>query len=91
MRINEDKGREHILADSEEVVRQLREELVRVVSVDAAYGATVGETSTVMEVTRVDEEKVDAAKECNLLHVLDERREVTKVTGVVGLGERRLW
>jgi hypothetical protein len=60
--VNREEGREeHALADGEDVVRELGEELVRVVRVDGAGRAAVGEPGTVVEVARVDKQQVDIA------------------------------
>jgi hypothetical protein len=52
---------EYTLANGEDVVWELGEELVRVVRVDGARRAAVGETRAVMEVARVDKQQVDIA------------------------------
>lgn len=75
-----------MVADGEEVVRELHEELVRVVRVDAARGEAVGETGTIVEVTGVDEEEVNVLLKRDLLHVVDEGREVTEGRAEVRLG-----
>jgi 2-keto-3-deoxy-L-rhamnonate aldolase RhmA len=80
----------HSLANGEDIVRQLREEPVGIVSVNAAGAVTVGETGSVVEVARINKEQVDVLILRNLLHSVDEASKVAKVAGVVGLWEGRL-
>lgn len=78
----------HSLSDREDIVRQLGEELVRFMPVDAAGRVPIGEARAVVEIPRVNEKEVDVLVLCNRLHAMHEARKVTKVAGVVGLRER---
>ena len=49
----------HLLSDSHDIVWKLADELVGFMSVDAPSWETVAETCAVVEITRVDEKKVD--------------------------------
>lgn len=69
---------------------QERVEKAHRMSIDAARRKAIRQPCSVVEVARVNEQKVHVLLKRALLHVRDKTREIAEIAAVVGLWERRM-